>query len=229
MSERLGPLQKEQWTQHRRGMKILIVDRHEVIHYGLKRMLQSEFPESEFGEAFHYQQCLDLVRRKSWNVVILGIWLPGHGGIELMKEIRAEYPNLPVIVLSICQAQQYAVRAFKAGASGYLSMECPSDQLVSAIEEVLRGGKYANLKTTEYLIDAVAQGSQRAPHEILSDREYEVMRLIITGKNTSAIARQLSLSIKTVSTYRARILGKLQLESFFELILYAIDHGLINI
>jgi DNA-binding NarL/FixJ family response regulator len=207
-------------------MKILIVDDHAVIHQGLRRILEDEFPGSTFGDARNSQQALDLMRGECWNVVILDIGLPGRVGLEVLKDIHAEHPNLPVIVFSMYSEEQYAVRAFKAGASGYLAKESAPDQLIAAIRKVIGGGKYVSPKLAEYLATALDPDQFRAPHEILSDREYEVLCLIAAGKTTTAIAGQLSLSVKTVSTYRTRILEKLQLKSNAELIRYAIDFGL---
>jgi two-component system, NarL family, invasion response regulator UvrY len=209
-------------------MKILIVDDHEVVHHGLKRILEGEFPDSDFGDALHSQQALDLVRRESWNVVILDIRLPGPSGLDVLKDIRAVRPGLPVVMFSTYPEEQYAQRAFKAGASGYLGKECSSRQVIEAIVKVVSGGKYVSPKLAEYLVGALAEDIPRAPHETLSDREFEVLRMMSEGKSATAIAHQLSLSLKTVSTYRTRILGKLHLKSSFDLLLYALDHGIVS-
>ncbi len=207
-------------------MRILIVDDHAVIHQGLRRILEDEFNGAVFGEARDSQQTLDLVRREAWDVVILDIILPGRGGLDVLKEIQAERPQLPVIIFSMHSEEQFAVRAFRAGASGYLEKESAPGQLVDAIRKVVSGGKYVSPKLAEQLATGLRSDLSRAPHEILSDREFEVLRLIAAGKTTTAIAQQLSLSVKTVSTYRARILEKLQLTASSEIIRYAVDHGL---
>ena len=207
-------------------MRILIVDDHAVIHQGLKRILEDEFRGTEFGDARDAQQALDLVGRERWDVVILDIELPGRGGLEVLKQIRAEQPRLPVIIFSMHSEGQFAVRAFKAGASGYVEKEGAPDQLVEAIRKVIGGGRYVSPELAENLAAGLATDGLRAPHEILSDREFEVLRLIAAGKTTTAIAEQLSLSVKTVSTYRTRILEKLQLKASSELIRYAVDHEL---
>jgi len=151
-------------------MKVLIVDDHAVIHQGLRRILEDEFPGSTFGDARNSQQALDLMRGGCWNVVILDIGLPGRVGLEVLKDIHAEHPNLPVIVFSMYSEEQYAVRAFKAGASGYLAKESAPDQLIAAIRKVIGGGKYVSPKLAEYLATALDPDQSRAPHEILSDR-----------------------------------------------------------
>lgn len=207
-------------------MRILIVDDHAVIHQGLKRILEDEFRGAEFGDARDVQQALDLIGRQRWDVVIVDIELPGRGGLELLKQIRTECPKLPVIVFSMHSEEQFAIRAFKAGASGYVEKEGAPDQLIEAVRKVIGGGRYVSPALGENLAAGLANGGSRAPHEILSDREFEVLRLIAAGMGTTAIAEQLSLSVKTVSTYRTRILEKLQLKASSELIRYAVDHGL---
>jgi DNA-binding NarL/FixJ family response regulator len=207
-------------------LKILIVDDHAVIHQGLKRILEDEFHGAEFGEARHAQQALDLAGRERWDVMILDIELPGRGGLEVLKQIHAEHPKLPVIIFSMHSEEHFAVRAFKAGASGYLEKESAPAQLIEAIRKVIGGGRYVSRNLAETLAAGLGTDSSRAPHEILSDREFEVLRMIAAGKTTTAIAEQLSLSAKTVSTYRTRILEKLHLKASSELIRYAVDHQL---
>ncbi len=207
-------------------MKILIVDDHAVIHHGLRRILADEFEEATFGEARHSQEALDLVCRETWDVVVLDMGLPGRGGLDVLKQIRAEHPKLPVIIFSMHPEEQFAIRALKAGASGYLVKESAPDQMVLAIRKVLSGGRYISVALGEKLAAEVAGDTSLEPCEILSDREFEILRMIASGKSTTAIADQLSLSVKTVSTYRTRILEKLQLKTGSELIRYAVDHGL---
>jgi DNA-binding NarL/FixJ family response regulator len=207
-------------------MRILIVDDHAVIHQGLKRIIEDEFRGAEFGEARHAQQALDLIDREHWDVVILDIELPGRSGLDVLKQIRTGRLRLPVIVFSMHSEEQFAVRAFKAGASGYVEKDGAPDQLIEAIRKVISGGRYVSSELAENLAASLATDVSRAPHEILSDREFEVLRLIAGGMTTTAIAEQLSLSVKTVSTYRTRILEKLQLKASSELIRYAVDHEL---
>ncbi len=207
-------------------MKILIADDRPVIHHGIRRMLEDKFPGSTFGDASHCQQALDLVGQGGWDLVILNTLLPGRGGLEVLKQIRIEHPNLPVIMYSAHSEEQYALRAFKAGASGYVPKESTPQQLAEAIRKVMGGGKYVSPGLAEHLATALDRDLPRAPHEILSDREYEVLCMIAAGKTTTAIADQLSLSVKTVSTYRTRILEKLQLKTAPELVRYAVDNNL---
>jgi two-component system invasion response regulator UvrY len=207
-------------------MKILIVDDHAVIHHGLKRILDDEFQGATFGEARHSQEALDLVGRERWDLVILDVDLPGRGGLDVLKQVRAEHPKLPILMFSMHSEEQFAVRALKAGASGYVAKDSASERLVEAIRKVIRGGRYVSAALAEKLAADLGRDVSPVPHEILSDREFEVMRMIAEGKTTTAIADLLSLSVKTVSTYRVRILEKLQLETTSELIRYAIDHGL---
>ena len=207
-------------------MKILIVDDHAVMLQGLKRILGEEFQGVTFGEAHQYQQALDLLRQERWNVVILDIDLPGRSGLDVLKQIRAEHLSSPIIVFSMYPEEQFAIRTLKAGASGYVAKDSASEQLVEAIHKVIGGGKYVSATLAERLADDLGRERLRVPHEILSDREFEVMRMMAAGKGTSAIAELLCLSVKTVSTYRTRILEKLQFETTSQLIRYAIEHGL---
>ena len=207
-------------------MKILIVDDHAVIYQGLKRILDDEFEGATFGEARHSQEALDLVSRERWDLVILDVDLPGRGGLDVLKQMRAEHPKLPVLMFSMHSEEQFAVRALKAGASGYVAKDSASERLVEAIRKAIRGGRYVSAALAEKLAADLSRDVSPVSHEILSDREFEVMRMIAEGKTTTAIADLLSLSVKTVSTYRARILEKLQLETTSQLIRYVIDHGL---
>lgn len=207
-------------------MKILIVDDHAVILQGLKRILGDEFAGATFGEARHFQQAIDLLRQERWNVVILDIDLPGRSGLDVLRQIKAERLSSSVIVFSMYPEEQFAVRALKAGASGYVAKNCASEQLVEAIRKVSAGRRYVSAALAERLAADLGQERLRVPHEILSDREFEVMRMMAAGKGTTAIAELLSLSVKTVSTYRTRILEKLQFETTSQLIRYAIEQGL---
>jgi DNA-binding NarL/FixJ family response regulator len=207
-------------------MNILIVDDHAVIHQGLRRILEDAFEETTFGDARGSQQAFDLIDREHWDVVILDVELPGRGGLEVLKHIRADRPKLPVIIFSMHSEEQFAVRAFKAGASGYLAKESAPSQLVQAIRKVIGGGRYLSQDLAEKLAAGLDVDLSRPPHEILSDREFGVLRMIAAGKSTTEIAAELSLSVKTVSTYRTRILEKLHLKASAELIRYGVNHGL---
>jgi DNA-binding NarL/FixJ family response regulator len=207
-------------------MNILIIDDHAVVRQGVKRILDDEFKGATFGEAASSQEALESVRRNKWDVVVLDLSLPGRGGLEGLKEIHAERPKLPVIIFSMHPEEQFAMRALKAGASGYLTKESAPELIATAIRKVLTGGRYVSPALAEHLAREVGHDLSRQPHQLLSDREFEILRMIATAKTASAIADELSLSVKTVSTYRARILAKMSMKTTSELIRYAIKHGL---
>jgi DNA-binding NarL/FixJ family response regulator len=207
-------------------LKILITDDHAVVRHGLKRILGEEFKDTTFGEACNAQEALELAGRQKWDVAILDLSLPGRGGLEALREIRTQHPDLPVIVFSMYPEEQFATRALKAGASGYLTKESAPEQMAAAVLKVLSGGHYVSPALAEKLAADVGRGWSRDPHETLSDREFEIMQMIGRGKTVTGIAQELSLSIKTVSTYRARILEKMQLKTTAELIRYVVERGL---
>ena len=209
-------------------IRILIADDHPIVRQGLKQILTEEPDMGEFGEAKNSQETLDLVRKGDWDVVILDITMPGRGGLDTLKEIRTERPKLPVLILSIHPEDQYAVRALKAGAAGYMTKESAPDDLIKAIRKVLKGGKYISPSLAENLALFLERDDQKSPHESLSDREYQVMCMIAAGKKVKEIAESLSLSVKTISTYRARILDKMKMKSNADLIHYAIQNRLLN-
>ena len=208
-------------------INILIADDHAIVRRGLKQIVAEEPDMTVAGEAKTAQQVLDLVRKQQWDVVILDITMPGRSGLEVLKELKQERPKLPVLMLSMHPEEQFAVRALKAGAAGYLTKESAPEELVTALRKVLRGGKYVSPALAEKLAFALATASDRPPHETLSDREYEVLRLIASGKTVSEIAEQLSLSVKTISTYRTRVLEKMNLKNNAELMQYAVTHRLV--
>ena len=207
-------------------MKILIVDDHAIIHQGLTRVLESEFPGVTFGNAVDSASALELLDAQKWDVVVLDIGLPGRGGLDLLKTIHLDSPRLPVIVFSMYSEEEYALRAFKGGASGYLTKERAPDELVHAIRKVMAGGKYLSAGMAEQLAASLSRKLPDAGPGILSDREFQVLRKIARGMPPRAIALELSLSIKTVATYKARLLEKLQLKNTAELTRYAVHHGL---
>lgn len=207
-------------------MKVLIVDDQPIVHQGIRRIFEKEYPGSKFGNALEAGHAIQLFGREGWDVVILDLLMPGFSGLGLLKQIRTERPKLPILVFSKYPEEQYAIRVFKSGASGYLSKQSTPDQLAAAVNKVLSGGKHLSCKLAEHLATTLDQDLSRAPHELLSDREFEVLCMLASGKTTTGIADQLSLSVKTVSTYRTRILGKLRVKSSSELMRYAIDHEL---
>ena len=209
-------------------MRVLICDDHPIVRKGLREILQEEGPAVTIGEAATAQDALDLARKQSWDAVMLDITMPGRSGLELLKQLREERPNVPVLVLSVHPADQYASRVLRAGASGYLTKESAPDELLTAVRHILRGGRYISPSVGETLAADLGRPADELPHQGLSDREFEILRLIASGKRPSEIADELHLSVKTVSTYRARVLQKLHLRTTAQLMRYAIKHGLVD-
>jgi two-component system invasion response regulator UvrY len=207
-------------------MRVLIADDHAVVREGLKRVL-SGLPEGvEVGEAGNAQDALALARRSHWDVALLDIAMPGGNGLDLLKHLKREQPALPVLILSMYPEEQYALRVLKAGAFGYLTKESATDQLLTAIQAVRRGQRYASPEMVGRLVAALDVEKDDSPQKNLSDREFEILRLIARGDGVSRIAQKLSLSVSTVGTYRARLLRKLGLRQTAELVAYAVRHGL---
>ena len=180
------------------------------------------------GEAINGQEVLDKVRAEAWDVVILDISMPDCSGLDILKQLKSERPKLPVLVLSMHSEDQYAVRALKAGASGYLTKDSAPDELVKAIRKVVSGGRYVGSCLAERLAFEIGADSSKLPHETLSDREFQVLRLIASGKSVTEIAAELYLSSKTVSTYRVRLLQKMNLKTNAELMHYAMQNRLVD-
>ncbi len=210
-----------------RLMRILIVDDHAVLRRGLKETLIEEFPDAEFGEAEDGPQTLRLITKKKWDVVVLDIAMPGMSGLDVLKNIKNLRPNLPVLVLSMYPEDQYAMRCLKAGASGYLTKETASEELVKAVKKVRTGGKYISNTLGEALAFRVADGHEGPLHEKLSDREYQVMLMLASGKTVSEIAEELSLSKQAISTYRSRLLAKMEMKTNADLMRYCMENKLV--
>ena len=208
-------------------MRVLVVDDHAVVREGLKRILARMEGAVYIGEAASAAEALKLVRDANWDCALVDIAMPGRTGLELLKELLREQPDLPVLILSMYPEEQYAVRTLRAGASGYLTKESAADQLLMAINTMLRGEKYLSPRMATQIASTVSGPGGRAPHEDLSDREFMVLRLISSGATAGEIAKRLSLSVKTVSTYRSRILRKLHLDNTAQLIAYAVKSGLV--
>jgi DNA-binding NarL/FixJ family response regulator len=208
--------------------KILLVDDHEVVRDGVKKIFDEQPGAITFGEASTASEALRLVRDEDWDVVVLDLSLGDRSGLEVLKELKQIRPSLPVLILSMHSEEQYARRAFKAGATGYITKDSPSAELVKAINKVVKGGVYISAALAERLVIDLGSDTDRAPHEALSDREFEVMRLIASGKTVGEIAEMLSLSDKTISTYRARILEKTGMKTNAELTHYAIQNKLVD-
>jgi len=210
------------------SLRILIADDHAVVRRGLRQILADEFKKAEFGEAGNAHEALERIHKEHWDALVLDITMPGRSGLEALKEIKEAKPKLSVLVLSMHPEDQFAVRVLKSGASGYMTKESAPDALVGAIKKVLAGGRYVSPALAEKMASYLAIDTPNPPHERLSDREFGVLRLIASGKTVSQIAAELSLSVKTVSTYRARILEKMGMASNAELTHYAIKNQLVE-
>ncbi len=209
-------------------MRILTVDDHAVVRNGVKILFEGRLETVTFGEASNAEEAARLVREQDWDVVVLDITLGDRSGIEVMKELKLIRPKLPVLILSMHSEAQFARRAFKAGASGYITKDSLPDELAAAISKVAGGGKYVSPTLAEMLLVNIDSGVDREPHETLSDREFEIMCLIASGKTVSEIAELLSRSVKTISTYRARILEKMGMRTNAEITHYVIQNKLIE-
>ena len=208
--------------------KILVVDDHAVVRDGVKRMFDEQPGTVAFGEASTPHEAIKLVREQDWDIVVLDLALGERSGLEVLQELKKLRPKLPVLILSMYAEEQYARRAFKAGASGYITKDCTRAELVGAITTVLHGRKYVSPTLAELLIIDLERGTAQPPHETLSTREFEVMCLLASGKTVSEIANILALSDKTISTYRARILEKMGMKTNAAITHYAIQNKLVS-
>jgi two-component system invasion response regulator UvrY len=208
-------------------LRILIADDHTVVRKGLRQILLEEFPSAEITETADAAALFMKVLREEWDVVITDISMPDKSGLEVLQQIRRDHPRLPVLILSAHSEDQYAIRALKAGANGYLCKDSASEELVTAIRRILLGKKYITASLAEKLAFQFDLESDRPPHESLSDREFEVMKFLAAGKVVSEIASQLCLSVTTISTYRARILAKMNLKTNYDLTRYAMENKLL--
>lgn len=208
-------------------IRILIADDHPIVRRGLKQILGEEPDLQVLGEAPDGGEVLRLLNHQEWDVLVLDINMPGRSGLEVLQDVRERQPHLPVLIMSIHSEEQVGVRALKAGAAGYLTKESAPEELVKAIRKVHMGGKYVSPALGEQLAAALQSETNRLPHEALSNRENEILCLIASGKTATEIAEHLVLSVKTVSTYRARILQKMNLRTNAELMHYAMQHRLV--
>ena len=208
--------------------RILIIDDHEVLRDGVKRIFDKQPATAIFGEESTVHEALRLVREQDWDVVVLDISLGDRSGLEVLKELKQLRPRLPVLILSMHSETQFASRALKAGASGYITKDSPRSELVKAVSQVMSGGRYISSAVVEKLVFDLATDSGHPPHEALSDREFEVLRLIASGKTVGEIAVVLGLSDSTISTYRARILEKMGMRTNAELTHYAVQQNLVK-
>lgn len=209
-------------------IKILIADDHAIVREGLKQIVAETSDMDVTGEAANGQQVLDQVREGDCDLVLLDIAMPGRGGLDTLKLLRLEHPKLPVLILSIYPEEQYAMRALKAGAAGYLTKESAPEELIAAIRQLSQGGKYISASLAEKLALHLETDAGKPIHETLSDREYQVMLMIASGKTVKKIADQLALSVKTISTNRARALKKMGMNNNAEFTYYAIKQGLVD-
>jgi len=207
-------------------IRVLVADDHAIVREGLKQILAKSGDLAVAGEAANGDDVLRMVREQEWDVLVTDMSMPGRNGLELIKLVKAARPKLPVLVLSMYGEEQFAVRAIRAGASGYLNKESASDQLVSALRKIAGGGVHVSPAVAEALFRNVRDGERQLPHEQLSDRELQVLQLIASGQSVNDIAVTLNLSPKTVSTHKARILEKMNMSNQAELIRYAIEHRL---
>lgn len=209
-------------------IRVIIADDHAAVRRGVKDILADEADMEIGAEASTSQELLELVRKQAWDAVVLDISLPGRSGLEVLSELKQERPSLPVLVHTMHAEDQFAVRALRAGAAGYLTKDSPPTELVKALRKIVAGGKYVGQSLAEKLAGNVDANIDRAPHEALSDREFQILRLLASGKTVSAIADELSLSVKTISTYRSRILGKMKMKNNAELMRYALQQKVVE-
>lgn len=208
--------------------KILIVDDHELVRRGLRGLLLEKFPGSRIAEATNSREDRGKIHGTIWDLVLLDINIPGRNGFEVLSELRRLHPQTPVIVLTVYPEEEFALRAFKLGANAYLSKRSASEELIAAVQKALSGGKYITPSLAERLAEAVGDNAVQVPHENLTERELQVLRLVAMGKSTREIAAELNLSVKTIATYRARISEKAGLATNVEIARYAMQHHLVE-
>lgn len=209
-------------------IRILIADDHAVVRAGVKTFLHGEKGMKIAGEAANGDEALELLKKKGFDLMILDISMPGRDGLEVLKDVKRLRPKLPVLILTMHPEERFAIRAFRAGASGYVTKEHASRELILAIKKISSGGKYVSEKLAETLVSELPKTVGNPPHESLSDREYRIMCLLASGENMKSIAEHLSLSYGTVFTYRKRVLKKMKLSTDVELTHYALEHGLVD-
>ena len=208
-------------------MRFLIADDHAIVRKGLAQLLREEFSSAEITEVANSNEVLMAVNESKWDVILIDISMPGRNGIETLKQIRGNGVSVPVLVLSMHPEDQYAVRVLKAGASGFLNKESAPEELLIAVHKVLSGRKYISSSVAEKLAETMDERREKPAHELLSDREMQVLQRIAAGKTVSEIAEEISLSVNTISTYRTRVLEKLNLKNSAELTRYAFDNNLV--
>ena len=211
-------------------MKVLIADDHNVVREGLKHIMESHYGDGvTFADARDGHETLERIWKEDWDLVLLDIHMPGRDGLEVLREARKERPRMPVLILSGSSEQEYGMRALRDGASGYIGKDAPEKEFLHAVSEVLAGRTYLTPSVAQRLAKEVAHPSDKPAQEKLSDREYQVMKMLATGKTVKEVAAELSLSVKTVSTYRTRILEKLGLGSNVDIARFAMKAGLVGL
>lgn len=210
-------------------IRIVIADDHEIVRAGLKQIIADEEDMEVAGESNSGEKLIELVKKNDYDIVLLDLKMSGMNGIEVIKHIKIIRPDIPVIVLSMHAEDQYAVRTIKAGASGYITKETAGENLIAAVKKVVSGGKYISPTLAETLADNIASGGGELPHEHLTDREFQVMCMIASGKTVTEIGAELFLSVKTISTYRQRILEKMNMKNNSDLTRYVIKNNLLDI
>ncbi len=209
-------------------IRVLVADDHPVVHEGLKKMFEKVHGIRVTGEASTGEEVLNEIEQNNYDLVLLDISMPDKSGLEILKELKRKRPDLQVLILSIHGEEQYAIRALKAGAAGYLTKKSVPDELIKAVQKISQGGKYITASLAEKMASYLEKDARKLPHETLSDREFQIMCLIAKGKIRKEIAEELSLSVDTISTYRARILEKMKLKRTIELIHYAMKNQLVD-
>jgi DNA-binding NarL/FixJ family response regulator len=209
-------------------MHILIADDHAVVRRGLREILADSIPDAGFSEAGNGDEVLGQLGKSAIALLVLDINMPGRSGLDVLRDVKQSYPRLPVIILSVHPEEQYAVRCLRAGAAAYINKESASEELATATKKILSGGRYISASLAEKLISTLDEPGDKPPHESLSDREHEVMKMIAAGVHLTEIGERLHVSVKTVSSYRARIMEKMRMTSNAELTRYAMTHDLID-
>jgi DNA-binding NarL/FixJ family response regulator len=209
-------------------MRILIADDHAVVRRGLREILADALPGVEFSEAGNGDEVMSHLGKTPINLLVLDISMPGRSGMDVLHDVKHTYPRLPVIILSCQPEDQYAVRCLRAGAAAYINKESAAEELAKATKKILSGGRYVSASLAEKLVANLDESVNKSQHELLSDREFEVMKMIAAGVPLTEIGDRLHVSVKTISTYRARIMEKMQMKSNAELTRYAMTHSLID-
>src|ERR1051325_1874261 len=212
-----------------KNVRILIVDDHFIVRQGLKQVLKEHFKHAEFGDASNGREALQMVWQAPWDVVLLDISMPGRGGLDALKDLKQARPELPVIILSMHSEDQFAIRVLKLGACAYIRKDSAGQELVTGVEAALRGGRYITPSLAEKLANHLQEDRKGPVHEELSDREYQVMCMLAAGKTVKEVAGGLCLSVKTVSTYRKRVIEKMGLKNNSQIMRYAVRHGLVDV